>query len=84
MISNYPIDCPNDLVTTPINFANLGVYKTEERALELLDDINNIKFYKYMASLDTKSFLTIIEKKYSSEEQLALFEQMNTYQMPKE
>ncbi len=62
----------------------IGVYKSKKRALEVLDDINNIKYYKYMASLDIKIFATIIEKKYSPQEQQLLFKQMNTYEMPKE
>ena len=62
----------------------LGFYESKERALEVLDDIDNVKFYKYMASLDIQSFVTSIEKKYSQEEQQFLFNQMNTYKMPKE
>ena len=62
----------------------LGTYKTKERALEVLNDINDIKFYKYMASLDIKSFATSIAKECSPKEQLALLEQMNTYEMPEE
>ena len=62
----------------------LGVYESEERALEVLNDINEIKFYKYMANLDLKSFSTVIAKKYSVEQQIFLFKQMNTYEMPKE
>lgn len=36
MITDYPIDYPNDNVNGGLN---LGVYKTQERALEVLDEI---------------------------------------------
>lgn len=37
MITDYPVDCPNDGV---IDLGlNLGIYKTKERALEVLDEI---------------------------------------------
>lgn len=61
----------------------LGTYKTKERALEVLDEINNIKFYKYMASLDWNSFVSSIYEKTIKEQKL-LLSMMNTYQMPKE
>ena len=44
MISNYHIDCPNDLSNVPIDFINLGIYKSKERALEVLDEIQ--RFYE--------------------------------------
>lgn len=61
----------------------LGIYKTKERALEVLDEINDIKIYKYMASLDWNSFVSSIYKKTIKEQKL-LLSMMNTYQMPKE
>lgn len=61
----------------------LGIYKTKERALEVLDEINNIKLYKYMASLDWNSFVSSIYEKTIKEQKL-LLSMMNTYQMPKE
>lgn len=61
----------------------LGIYKTKERALEVLDEINDIKLYKYMASLDWNSFVSSIYKKTIKEQKL-LLSMMNTYQMPKE
>lgn len=36
MITNYPMDYPNDDVNGGLN---LGIYKTKERALEVLDEI---------------------------------------------
>lgn len=61
----------------------LGTYKTKERALEVLDEINDIKLYKYMASLDWNSFVSSIYEKTIKEQKL-LLSMMNTYQMPKE
>ncbi len=46
----------------------LGTYKSKERALEVLDEINEIKYYKYMASLDWNSFVSSILKLKSEEE----------------
>lgn len=37
MITDYPVDYPNDGVTDL--GINLGIYKTKERALEVLDEI---------------------------------------------
>ena len=61
----------------------LAQYSTKERALEVLDEINNIKLYKYMASLDWSSFVSSIYEKTTTEQKL-LLSMMNTYQMPKE
>jgi hypothetical protein len=36
MITDYPVDYPNDDVNGGLN---LGIYKTKERALEVLDEI---------------------------------------------
>lgn len=62
----------------------MGVYKTKERALEVLDEINEIKYYKYMASLDWTSFASSVLKPKPIEEQKLLLAMMNTYVMPKE
>lgn len=61
----------------------LATYKSKERALEVIKEINDIKFYKYIASLNFKHFINIIQK-YSDEEQQELLLKMNTYEMPKE
>lgn len=61
----------------------LGQYSTKERALEVLDEINNIKLYKYMASLDWSSFVSAIYEKTTTEQKI-LLSMMNTYQMPEE
>ena len=61
-----------------------GDYATKERALEVLDEINTIKWYKYMATISLSSFIDGVLSKYTDEEQLRIFKQMNTYEMPKE
>lgn len=63
--------------------AVLGIYESKKRALEVLREIDDIKFYKYMASLDLNIFVNIT-KQYPEEERLKLFNSMNTYEMPKE
>lgn len=62
----------------------LGRYETYERALEVLDEINEIKYYKYMAQLDWNSFVTSVLNPKPIEEQQLLLSMMNTYVMPKE
>lgn len=62
----------------------LAEYATKERALEVLDEINEIKYYKYMAQLDWKTFAISVLKPKPMEEQKLLLSMMNTYKMPKE
>ena len=62
---------------------DLGIYKSKERALEVLDEINNIKWYKYMAELSWDNFIKTIYAMPQSE-MTKLFLNMNTYEMPKE
>ena len=66
------------------NNHKLAQYKTKERALEVLDEINAIKFYKYMASLSIELFLKVVSKNHSEQEKKEIFDKMNTYQMPEE
>ena len=61
----------------------LGIYRSKERALEVLDEINNIKWYKYMAELSWDNFIKTIYAMPQSE-MTKLFLNMNTYEMPKE
>ncbi len=63
------------------SFIQLGTYKTKERALEVL---NEIKYYKYIASLDWESFVKSVLKTKPTEEQRLILAMMNTYQMPQE
>lgn len=62
----------------------LAEYKTKERALEVLDEINEIKYYKYMAELDWIAFVNSVLKEETIERQQLLLSMMNTYNMPKE
>lgn len=61
----------------------LAEYATKERALEVLDEIDEIKWYKYMAEVDWKHFIEVLSRK-PEEEQYKIFKLMNTYEMPKE
>ena len=58
----------------------MGEYKTKERALEVLDDIQNIIRGKYATSFDYKTALKGFEK----EDTQYMLEQMAVYEMPKE
>lgn len=62
----------------------LGTYATKERALEVLDEINNVKCWKYLAELNYKAFKHSLENDYSEKKQQEIFEMMNTYEMPEE
>lgn len=61
-----------------------GEYKTRKRALEVLAEINSIKWWKYMADLNFELFIRIIEKNHSEDEKNEIFKLMNTYEMPSE
>ena len=78
-IDHYMIGC-NDY---EMNY-ELGTYKTKERALEILDDINKVKWWKYMAELDFGAFVKILNETYNNEEIQEIFKLMNTYEMPEE
>ena len=52
----------------------IGEYATKERALEVLDDINKVKWWKYMAELDFGAFVKILNETYNNEEILRLEE----------
>lgn len=54
MICNYPIEVPNDLANVPIDYINLGTYKTKERALEVLDEIQSAIEHDGTAYYDKK------------------------------
>ena len=60
---------------------NLGTYKTKERALEVLDEIQNIIRGKYAISLDMKAALS---KGISKNDAEKMFMQMAVYQMPED
>lgn len=63
---------------------SIGEYKTKERALEVLDEIDNVKLWKYMASLNFVIFIKTLEEKYNEKEKEEIFKMMNTYEMPLE
>lgn len=61
--------------------SDLGEYKTKERALEILDEIQNIIRGKYAVSLDMKAAFS---KDISQKEAEQMLMQMAVYEMPKE
>lgn len=87
LISSYEIYISeqqnNYLIRSQRTSHILGSYSTFERAKEVLKEINDIKFYKYIASLNFNHFIRIIQK-YNDKEQQELLLKMNTYEMPNE
>lgn len=62
------------------NYEILGTYKTKERALEVLDEIQTILRGKYATSFDYKVSLNGFKK----EEVEQMLEQMAVYEMPED
>lgn len=74
----------NRIVFIPNNHngrATLGTYKTKERAIEVLDEIQNILIGKYMISLDYKNALG---SNFTSKQIQEVLKETSVYQMPKE
>lgn len=61
------------------NNTELGTYKTKERALEVLDEIQNILISKYMISLDYKNALG---SNFTSKQIQEVLKETSVYQMP--
>lgn len=57
----------------------LGYYKTKERAIEVLDEIQNILIGKYMISLDYKNALG---SNFTSKQIQEVLKETSVYQMP--
>ena len=57
----------------------LGIYKTKERAIEVLDEIQNILICKYMISLDYKNALG---SNFTSKQIQEVLKETSVYQMP--
>lgn len=71
------------------NFENstiLGTYKSKERALEVLDEIQNIIYFNKLFNNDAEVFRLCLEKEMNAtEEQMnELLKQMSVYEMPGE
>ncbi len=60
---------------------DIGTYKTRARAMEVLNDINEILNHKCMFDIDKKSWQTVFAT-YSSEKQNRILTNMSVYQMP--
>ena len=61
--------------------ATIGIYKTKERALEVLNDINEVLNHKCMFNIDKDSWQAVFAT-YSSEKQNRILTNMSVYQMP--
>ena len=73
----------NEYIIEDLNnkYLKLGTYKTKERALEVLDEIQNIIIGKYAISLDMKAALS---KGITPKEAEKMLLQMAVYEMPKD
>ena len=65
-------------------FTALATYPTEQRAMEVLKEVDAIKSWKYMAQTDYKRFKDAANTAFTNEGILDLFSKMNTYEFPKE
>lgn len=61
--------------------ATIGIYESKKRALEILDDINEVLNHKCMFNIDKDSWQTVFAT-YSSEKQNRILTNMSVYQMP--
>ncbi|MCI9585238.1 MAG: hypothetical protein HFH45_01210 [Bacilli bacterium] len=66
-----------------IGYRCVATYKSKERALEVLDEIDNVKYQKTFATFMPEIFLQALNDvpKDAKEKSLKL---LNTYEMPKE
>ena len=59
----------------------ISIYESKERALEVLDDINEVLNHKCMFNIDKESWQAVFAT-YSSEKQNRILTNMSVYQMP--
>jgi hypothetical protein len=75
----------NRIVFVPNNGhgrVTIGIYESKERALEVLDDINEVLNHKCIFNINKESWQAIFAT-YSLEEQNRILKNMSAYQMPK-
>lgn len=84
-------DCTSLVGYSNYKHIELGVYKTEERALEVLDEITNLIKPKYLIRIDNhesiNDFLNNKNNSYVSAESFGMVSNINQtlyYEMPKE
>lgn len=67
------------------NYGLLGTYKTKERALEVLDEIQSIIYINKLFNADINAFQKSLEiEGYTEKEIVKLLKKVSTYEMPKE
>lgn len=67
------------------NLKILGKYKTKERALEVLDEIQNMIYINKLFNADINAFQKSLEiEGYTEQEIVKALRTISTYEMPKE
>ncbi len=62
----------------------LGIYKTKERAIEVLDEIQNVIRINRLFDADINAFQTVLKNEgYTEKEISKYFKVISTYEMPK-
>ena len=67
------------------NYEIVGTYKTKERALEVLDEIQSIIYINKLFNADINAFQKSLEiEGYTEKEIGKILKKVSTYEMPKE
>ena len=76
----------NDTFIGIKNVGHIGRYTKEERALEILDEIQDVIYMKQLFNADADRFATCLEEdmNMSEEDMNLLVKQISVYKMPKE
>lgn len=71
-----------------LNLANddikIGIYKTKERALEVLDDIQNHLRYSKIAEIINEGFFRYLDEVCRQERANKILDNISVYEMPEE
>lgn len=62
----------------------LGIYETEERAIEVLDEIQNVIYINKLFNADINAFQTVLKNEGYTEKEISKYlKVISTYEMPK-
>ena len=82
--SGYSVASINFENTYGYNFINLGTYKTKERALEVLDEIQEYLRFSKNAEINNKDFLRYLNEVCGQEKCNEILNNISVYEMPKD